>query len=86
MPEGKPGVRRGSGYEPAAAVINRPANLLKGTSTAAAAAAGRPPRRTGSHGRSESLGPAAALDTMCATRYRVLSLEPRVLDPEGINF
>ena len=32
MPEGKPGVRRGSGYEPAAAVINRPTNLLKGTS------------------------------------------------------
>jgi len=73
MPEGKPGVRRGSGYEPAAAVINRPANLLKGTSTAAAAAAGRP--RTGRLG-SESLavGPAAALDTVCATRYRVLGL------------
>ena len=32
MPEGKPGVRRGSGYEPVGAVINRPANLLKGTS------------------------------------------------------
>ena len=32
MPEGKPGVRRGSGYEPVTAMINRPASLLKGTS------------------------------------------------------